>query len=82
MQEEEKLKIIDEIKRGERELYLKRSLLGSAEAMEYGTTSRSLLADGLDADEWKRVFSKLIELVGFHSTGGDSVDDLRKERDR
>ncbi len=62
----------------ERELYLKRSQLASIEAMgpEMGKYS------GLDSEKWKKVFSELIAEIGQLSTGGNSVEDIRNERER
>lgn len=38
---------------------------------------------GFSTDEWKRVFSQLIEQIGLHTTaGGNSVEDIRRERER
>ncbi len=38
---------------------------------------------GLSTEEWKRVFSQLIEQIGLHTTaGGNSVEDIRRERER
>jgi len=82
METKDRLQMIEEIKRMERELYLKRSKLASAEAMEYGVTRPSLIGQGLSADNWKKALSELINLIGMHSTGGDSVEDMRKERER
>ena len=82
MEEKQKSQMIDEIKRIERELYLKKSQLAAAEAQEYGVTSPSLLAEGLDAKEWKKAFSGLIERIGLVSVGGNSVEDIKKERQR
>ncbi|MBL7074336.1 hypothetical protein ISS37_03740 [candidate division KSB1 bacterium] len=82
MEKEQKLQMINEIKRIERELYLKKSRLTSAEAMEYGSTLPSLLAKGLDANNWRKVFSELIEKIGLSSTGGHSVEDIKRERQR
>ena len=82
MEKEQKLQMISEIKRIERELYLKKSQLAAAEAQEYGVTSPSLIAEGLDTKEWKKVFSELIEKIGLSSTGGNSVEDIRIERQR
>jgi len=82
MEREQRLRIIDEIKRIERELYLKRSQLASDEAMEYDVTQSNLLGKGLDTNSWKKAFSELIEKIGLSSTGGDSVEDVRKERQR
>lgn len=82
MEREEKLQMIEEIKRIEREFYLKKSKLASAEAMEYGVTLPSLVGQGLNRENWKKVFSELIRLIEMHSTGGDSVKDVREEREK
>lgn len=77
-----KLEIIEEIKRIERELYLKKSKLTSIEAMEYGVTLPSLIGSGLNIEEWKKAISELTRLIGQSSAGGDSVEDVRRERER
>lgn len=82
MEKEQRLRIIDEIKRIERELYLRRSQLASDEAMEYDAIHPNLLGKGLNTDGWKKTFSELIEKIGLSSTGGDSVEDVKKERQR
>ena len=83
METKDKLQMIEEIKRMERELYLKRSKLASAEAMEYKMGETLLMVgEGLNAEKWKEALSELIRLIGMHSTGGDSVEDIRKERER
>ena len=78
MEKEDKLQIFNEIRRMERELYLKRSQLASVEAME----PEGDVYEGLNPEEWKKVFSQLIEEIGQLSTGGNSVEDIRKERER
>lgn len=79
---EDKQKLIEEIKQLERELYLRRSKLASAEAMEYGVTRPALLGRGADVEEWKKAIKELICLIGMHSPGGDSVEDIQSERNR
>ena len=78
MEEEEKLQILNEIKRIERELYLKRSQFASVEAMEPEMGEYA----GLDSEKWKKVFSELIAEIGQLSSGGNSVEDIKKERER
>ena len=78
MEQEQILNLINEIKRIERELYLKRSQLASAEAMLDDTG----IYKGLDPAEWKQVFSRCIEQVGQLSIGGNSVQDIAAERQR
>ena len=82
MEKSQKLQLINEIKKIERELYLKRSRFGAIEAMEYYLPSLKLTKEleESDIDSWKDVFSELIEEISIHSTGGNSVDDIRKER--
>jgi hypothetical protein len=37
----------------------------------------------LSTEEWKRIFSQLIEQIEIHTTaGGNSVEDIRRERER
>ncbi len=74
MKEEQKLQMVDEIKRIERELYLKRSKLASTETIEGIPTP----AYGLDHRLWKT----LIEEIGKLSTGGNSVEDIRRVRQK
>jgi len=78
MEKEEKLQIFNEIKRIECELYLKRSQFASVEAMEPEAGEHA----ELDPEKWKKVFSELIEEIGRLSNGGNSVEDIRKERER
>ncbi len=82
MEDKQRLQFIEEIKQLERELYLKKSKLASAEAMEYGVTRPTLVGKGACVEEWKKAISELINLIGMHSMGGDSVEDVQKERDR
>ncbi len=82
MDVKKKLELIEEIKRIERVLYLKKSKLASIEAMEYDETISSLVGSGLNTEEWKKTISKLIRLIGQSSIGGDSVEDVRKEREK
>ena len=78
MEKEQKLQIVNEIKRIERELYLKRSQLASAEAME----PEEGVYEGLDPEEWKKVFAELIEEIGRLSIGRNSAEDIKEERER
>jgi len=75
MNEEERLRLINEIKAAERDLYLKRSKLAAAELMEGPDDV------GNDKKTWKREFDDLIRRIGQLSTGGNSVEDVRRERD-
>ncbi len=78
MEKEKKLQMLNEIKRIERELYLKRSRLASVKAMEPEMGEYA----GLDSEKWKKVFSELIAEIGQLSTGGNGVEDIKKERER
>jgi len=82
MEDKQKLQFIEEIKQLERELYLKKSKLASAEAMKYGITRPTLVGSGMHVEEWKKAITELISLIGKHSKGGNSVEDVQKERDR
>jgi hypothetical protein len=78
MEEDKKLQILDEIKRIERELYLKRSQLASVDAMAY----EAGVYEGSDPEERKKVFSQLIKEIERLSTGGNSVEEIERERQR
>ncbi len=75
MEQQERLNLINEIKQIERELYLKRSLLASSEDAD-----GSDIYQGLNAAEWKHVFSRCIVEIGRLSSGGNSVQDVAAER--
>jgi len=79
MEKAQKLKMIDEIKQLERELYLKKSRLSALEIIGEDKENDSKL---LSPDEWKQIFSRLIKLTGELSKGGNSVEDIRRERER
>ena len=51
---------------------------------EYITEMRDEdINERLSIEEWKRVFSQLIEQIGLHTTAeGNSVEDIRRERER
>ena len=78
MREDKKLQILDEIKRIERELYLKRSQLTSVDA----TAPETGVYEGSDPGERKKVFSQLIKEIERLSTGGDSVEEIKRQRQR
>ncbi|MBM3211988.1 hypothetical protein FJZ33_07205 [Candidatus Poribacteria bacterium] len=80
MNEERKLQLINEIKQIERELYLKRSQLGAAEAMENETDLISLRMASVNESDTEKAFAILIEEIGLLSKGGNSVEDIKKER--
>ena len=77
MEDNKKLQLINEIKRIERELYLKRSQLAVAEDM-LGFGYKAYAVDGLD----KEGFLRLIGVIGANSVGGNSVEDVKGERQR
>ena len=74
MTEEQRLHELEEIKKLERDIYLRRSRLASREAIE----RMAVAAFGTDARLWEA----LIEKIGTRSTGGDAVADVREERAR
>jgi hypothetical protein len=67
--------MIEEIKQIERELYLKRSRLSA-----YRLTKQK--EDDTESEELKKKFDELIKKMGELSTGGNSVEDIKKERGR
>jgi hypothetical protein len=78
VREDKKLQILDEIKRIEREFYLKRSQLAPVDAM----APEAGVYEGSDPGERKKVFSQLIKEIERLSTGGNSVEEIKKERQR
>jgi len=68
MEDKERELLIEEIRKLERELYLKRSKL------------RELAR--VDVKELERVIDELISQIGMISIGGNSVEDIRVERGR
>jgi len=52
------------------------------EAMKYGITQHILVGSGIRVEEWKKAITELIKLIGVYSRGGNSVEDVQKERDR
>jgi len=50
--------------------------------MKYGITRPTLVGSGMHVEEWKKAITELISLIGKHSKGGNSVEDVQKERDR
>ncbi len=79
MEREEKAQLIEEIKM-EREVYLKKIKLSSEEAMNYGESKPHL--HGLNIEDLKKNIEDLISLIGAHFKGGNSVEDVRQERER
>jgi hypothetical protein len=81
MRDEQGIKLADEVKRIERELYLKKSQLAATQAREQHT-DLGVVGVTLDASEFKQAFSKIIEEVGLQTEGGNSVEDIARERQR
>ena len=67
--------MVEEIKQIERELYLKRSRLSAYKLMMQKENDT-------EYEDLKKIFDELIEEMGQLSTGGNSVDDIKKERGR
>lgn len=85
MEEQEKLEIIDEIKRIERELYVKKSRLAASEA------NNLFVSIGLNhiqreplklSSKLIKEFTELLENIRLCSSGGSSIKDIQKERER
>jgi hypothetical protein len=85
MEEQEKLEIIDEIKRIERELYVKKSRLAATEA------NNLFVNIGLNyiqreplklSSQLLKEFTELLENIRLSSIGGSSIEDIQKERER
>jgi hypothetical protein len=65
--------MVEEIKQIERELYIKKSRLATYKLMMQKENDT-------EYEDLKKKFDELIEEMGQLSTGGNSVDDVRKER--
>ena len=85
MEEQEKLEIIDEIKRIERELYVKKSRLAATEA------NNLFVSIGLNhiqreplklSSQLLKEFTELLENIRLCSSGGSSIEDIQEERER
>lgn len=81
MREEQAILLAREISRIERELYLKKSQLAATEArgrdLDLGVVGTTL-----GHEEFKEAFSKIVKEVATTSVGGNSVEDLARERQR
>jgi len=77
METHQKTNLLEEIKRLERELYLKRSKLALEGEEVYSSDSEKI-----NLEEWKKIFRKLISAIGKNSIGGNSVEDIKVERNR
>jgi len=78
MEKEKKLQLISEIKQMERELYLKKSQLTSYEIIEHPRDK----SKRKNTKNNRQRFLRLIKQVGLLSTGGNSVEDIKLERQR
>lgn len=74
MQEEQKIQVLNEIKQIERELYLKKSLLASVESRTDDSE--------MSSEAWRERFAQCVEEIGLLSAGGNSVEDIARERQR
>jgi len=50
--------------------------------MNYGITNPALIVSGSNIEEWKIVIKELINAIGMNSRGGNSIEDVQKERER
>lgn len=67
------------LKNRKKDLFRKNKL-GAIEFMKYGMTF-PLIIDESDINDWKRIF-QLIDRIRHLSVGGNSVEDIYKERER
>jgi len=78
MTKTEKLQLLRDINRLERELELKKGKLAQTEGRNQDQDQRKHWTQ----KDWEKEFADLIEQIGRHSRGGNSVEDVRKERER
>ena len=77
MRNQQDPQLLNEVKQLERELYSKKSQLADAEATkDQGEDVER------DHDQQKAAFVRLIEEIGMHSTGGNSVTDIAEQREQ
>ena len=74
MKQDQELLLINEIKNIEQQLYQKQSELTSYRHMN---NAKDL---GTDTEAWKKEFSDIIKNIEKLSSGGNSVEDVNKER--
>lgn len=72
--EEQISQMINEIRQIERELYIKKSRLARYKSKEH-------VNNDMESEAIVKRFTEYIKRVGQVSIGGNSVDDVRKERD-
>lgn len=85
MEEQEKLEIIDEIKRIERELYVKKSRLAATEANDLFVNIglNYIQREPLElSSTLLKEFTELLENIRLCSSGGSSIEDIQQERER
>jgi hypothetical protein len=82
MEDRQRLELVQEIKELERKLYLKKSKLASAVGRGTHSRRRTSVARDASVEEWKKAMAELIALIGKHSKGGNSEEDVRMERNR
>lgn len=78
MTKAEKYRLVEEIGQLEKELAFKKAQL---EANQIGP-ARSGQSKKMKPTESRRAFDLLIKEIGRHSSGGNSVEDQRRERER
>lgn len=78
----EKLKIIEEIKKLEEKLYLKKSKLAVEKSKTEKYVMNGLIIEEKNIKQATKIFSRIIKLIGKRSSGGNSVKDVRKQRER
>ncbi|OGP60311.1 MAG: hypothetical protein A2V67_07015 [Deltaproteobacteria bacterium RBG_13_61_14] len=78
MTKAEKISLLDEINRLEKELIIKKSQLASAGNEKHPLPQPPKRSPREQKQRWDR----LIKRIGELSSGGDSVEDQRRERER
>jgi len=78
MTKAEKLHLIEEISQLEKELAIKKAQLAASPTKR----ARANQPKKMSIAESRREFDRLIKEIGKHSSGGNSVEDQRRERER
>lgn len=79
MDTHQKNNLLNEIRELEQNLYEKKSQLRAWEVQE---DTGNMEFNKLDKNEWKKIFKELIEKISQLSAGGNSVEDINRERER
>jgi len=82
MTEKQRTQLARDITRAERELRAKRERLATIEERKRNREQPDTSEEAALVEKRRRALHRLIESIGALSKGGNSVEDIRRERDR